>query len=462
MFLLELCRRFIGFGYLMTFLKWYGMGALGFTMLLTAMAIQWALFTESFWHQLFNNTLYGHWHYVDMNMYSLLDTLYAVSAVLISFGAIIGKASPLQMVVMLIIEIACHSFNYEVLMLGTMRLVDVGGTYADHMFGAYFGLSVAYILGKPKSEPEFGYNNDIFSMIGTLFLWVYWPSFVIGASPADSIQQQYGMVNTILALSASTVCAFWLSSILDENGRFRPVDIQNATLAGGVAIGATANLTMSGFGAIMIGCASGLVSCFGFNKIMPFLEETVGLHDSCGIHNLHGMPSVVGGIASVIIAGYKGYGRTHDEAIYGSNVHSQWWRQLVGILLCISFAVVSGLITGVILKKLYPEDTKEAAPFHDENYWTVADDYGRSLYSELTNILGDEESEVKSAMGAAMPEFSSHSGRRRVTEKPMMMGVLPAAIEASQHGQPRANNANDEDKVAARSHLEDDEDEDDV
>lgn len=140
----------------MTFLKWYGMGALGFTMLLTAMAIQWDLFTQSFWRQLFNNTLYGHWYYVEMNMYSLLDTLYAVSSVLISFGAIIGKASPLQMVVMLIIEIACHSFNYEVLMKGTMHLVDVGGTYVDHMFGAYFGLSVAYVLGKPKSEPEFG------------------------------------------------------------------------------------------------------------------------------------------------------------------------------------------------------------------------------------------------------------------------------------------------------------------
>jgi len=257
-------------------------------------------------------------------MYSLLDTMYAVSSVLISFGAIIGKASPLQMVVMLIIEIACHSFNYVVLMLGTMKLVDMGGTYVDHMFGAYFGLSVAYVLGKPKSEPEFGYNNDLFAMIGTLFLWVYWPSFVIGAAPADSNQQQYGMVNTILALSSSTVCAFCLSSIMDEHGRFRPVDIQNATLAGGVAIGATANLTLSGFSAIMIGATSGLVSCYGFNRIMPFLEETLGLHDTCGVHNLHGMPSIIGAIASVMIAAYKGMGITKDDAIYGSNVKSQW------------------------------------------------------------------------------------------------------------------------------------------
>jgi len=42
---------FVGFGYLMTFLKWYGLGAVGLTMLVTAMGLQWSLFTESFFDQ---------------------------------------------------------------------------------------------------------------------------------------------------------------------------------------------------------------------------------------------------------------------------------------------------------------------------------------------------------------------------------------------------------------------------
>jgi membrane-associated HD superfamily phosphohydrolase len=37
---------FIGFGYLMTFLKKYGMGALGFTMLITVVGLQWGILTE--------------------------------------------------------------------------------------------------------------------------------------------------------------------------------------------------------------------------------------------------------------------------------------------------------------------------------------------------------------------------------------------------------------------------------
>jgi ammonium transporter Rh len=122
--------------------------------MVTAIGLQWALFTESFFDQLYNNTQADHWHLVHINIYSLLNALYAISAVLISFGAVIGKISPYQLVVMAVIELGCHSFNYKILMSGVVNLVDLGGTYIDHMFGAYFGLSVAYMLGRPTKDPE--------------------------------------------------------------------------------------------------------------------------------------------------------------------------------------------------------------------------------------------------------------------------------------------------------------------
>ena len=137
---------FIGFGYLMTFLKWYGLGAVGFTMLVTAIGLQWAVFTDSFFAQILD-TATSPWHYVDINIYSLLNALYCISAVLISFGALIGKISPFQLIVMTLLEIVFQSFNLRVLMMRALNVTDMGGTYADHMFGAYFGLAVARVLG---------------------------------------------------------------------------------------------------------------------------------------------------------------------------------------------------------------------------------------------------------------------------------------------------------------------------
>jgi ammonium transporter Rh len=310
---------FVGFGYLMTFLKWYGLGAVGLTMLVTAMGLQWSLFTESLFAQTMST---NSWHYVDVNIYSLLNALYAISAVLISFGAVIGKITPFQLTLMTIVELVFHSINFKVLMDGCLHFTDLGGTYIDHMFGAYFGLAVALMLGKPEVEPEMGNTPDIFSLIGTVFLWVYWPSFVAGAAVADSDQQGRAIVSTVLALSASTVAAFLASSLLSKDRHFRPVDIQNATLAGGVAIGCTANLA-SPFDAIMIGIAAGFISTLGYHHIQPYLQER-GLHDTCGVHNLHAMPSLVGALASVILAGYK-ESAGHDSALYGPLAYHGAW-----------------------------------------------------------------------------------------------------------------------------------------
>jgi len=66
---------------------------------------------------------------------------------------------------------------------------DSGRSTAVHAFGAYFGLTVSLILSKmvkQKKTPEASYNSNIFAMIGTLFLWMYWPSFNAGLFPATA------------------------------------------------------------------------------------------------------------------------------------------------------------------------------------------------------------------------------------------------------------------------------------
>jgi ammonium transporter Rh len=40
-------------------------------------------------------------------------------------------------------------------------------------------------------------------------------------------------------------------------------------------------------GFALYGCA---VSTMGFARLVPALESMIGLGDTCGVHNLHGMP----------------------------------------------------------------------------------------------------------------------------------------------------------------------------
>lgn len=414
MFIGVLIMMLVGFSSLMTFLKWYGLGAMGFVLLITAMGLEWSLFTESFFHQAVGS---DPWHKVEINIYSLLNCLYAVSAVLISFGAVIGKITPLQLVIMTIIELVLHSINYIVFMINVMHIADIGGTYIDHMFGAFFGLGVAYMLGRPSSEPDFGTVNDILSLIGTVFLWIYWPSFVVGAATADSEQQERGFVNTIISLSASTVAAFWATLVLSKHKKFRPVDIQNATLAGGVAIGCIANLHITAFDSCMVGTASGIISVIGYNYVQPYLESMLSLHDTCGVLNLHGMPSIIGALASVFIAAFKSDdGRDHDRAIYGEFSGQMWWRQALAIIFCVGFALSTGLIVGYILTLVSPKVNDDGGiEFHDRVWWEVAGDYNKTLYTELALLIDENdipEAQSDIAISQVLSDFSSHHGRR--------------------------------------------------
>ena len=104
-------------------------------------------------------------------------------------------------------------------------------------------------------------------------------------------------VCSYLALTSSVFMAFIWSRLLRHDHKFNMVDVQNATLAGtlpfvllalfshffhlyflfessgGVAMGASADMRLTPFIAIIVGCIAGTVSVFGFSKLQAFLLE---------------------------------------------------------------------------------------------------------------------------------------------------------------------------------------------
>ena len=90
--------------------------------------------------------------------------------------------------------------------------------------------------------------------------------------------------------------------------------IQNSTLAGGVAVGTVANMAIRPYAAMLIGSIAGIISVLGYQYLTPFLKNKLRLHDTCGVHNLHGLPGVLSGITGSIVAACAHIGDDYGPA----------------------------------------------------------------------------------------------------------------------------------------------------
>ena len=395
---------FVGFGFLMTFLAKYGFGAVGFNFLLAAISVQWGMLNMAWWHSASGATLV-------LDLSKLIEGDFAAGAVLITFGALLGKTSPLQLLGVALLEVVVYGLNFYI---GAMQLsaVDMGGSLFVHTFGAYFGLAAAWALGRgqrAKLKDHVGNvsskSSDTFAMIGTLFLWMFWPSF--NGALAGATSQHRVIVNTVLSLCGSCVGAFIFSSMFRPGHKFSMVDIQNATLAGGVAVGGASDLVIQPWAALLTGLAASLVSVWGYTRLQGFLEEKVGLFDTCGVHNLHGMPGLIGGLSGVLAAATVGH------SVYGANLGSvypaclsvaeggkgrtaseQATFQLAATVITVAMATAGGLITGRIVQHPWFEPQDHRQFYSDFNFW---DEVAPDVEAYVAAAVDDLSSPQKAA-----------------------------------------------------------------
>ncbi|XP_039551937.1 ammonium transporter Rh type A [Passer montanus] len=370
---------FVGFGFLMTFLKKYGFSSVGFNMLIAAFGLQWGILMQGFWHMESGK--------IHVNIESMINADFSTATALISFGALLGKTSPIQMLILTLLEITMFACN-EHLVTKVFKATDVGASMTIHAFGAYFGLAAAFVLYRPgltnkHDNDESTYHSDMFAMIGTLFLWLFWPSF----NSAIAEEQVTAIINTYYSLAACTVVTFALSSLVDKRGKFSMVLIQNATLAGGVAVGTCADLEIHPFSAMFIGVIAGIVSVLGFQFLTPVMASKLKIQDTCGVHNLHGLPGILGGIAGIIVTAIK------MESRNGHLLTPAMQAAALGSTLGI--AIVGGALTGAILKIPFLGQVSDQNCFDDSAYWEVPEE---ELVPEIHSSHRDEHSRFEAAM----------------------------------------------------------------
>lgn len=316
----------IGFGFLMVFVKKYGRSAITATFLLISISIPLYYLKNSL----------GIFGGIDSTIDRMILAEFSAASLLICAGAVLGRVKMFQYILLGVLFIPCYAFNEWILLSGGLDLitegsfVDTGGSIVIHAFGALFGLGVAIFMTTKKefeTPIEADETSDRFSLLGSMVLWVFWPSFCSALVATKDIPLT--VVNVIIALCGSTL-ATYLTSV-KIRGKIAAADIANAALAGGVAIGSTCD-KVSPIYAFAIGVIAGVLSTVGFSIIQGRFQAAIKKIDTCGVLHLHGLPGLFGGLVAIIV-------------VNGINKG----EQVKGIIITIVLALLSGLIVGKIL-----------------------------------------------------------------------------------------------------------------
>jgi ammonium transporter Rh len=345
-----LAMLLVGFGFLMVFVKKYGYSATTGTYMVVGVGIPLYLLLR-------NSGIISSEAVNPQTIKALLLAEFAVAAALIAMGAVLGRLKIYQYALISICIVPIYMLNEWLVLDGgltiTKGFVDAAGSIVIHAFGAYFGLGLAVALSKQKQMKqtiESDATSDRFSMLGSMVLWIFWPSFCSAIVPAQDFEKT--VVNTILALCGATVITYLFSALL-RKGKPSIADIANASLSGGVAIGATCNVVSAPV-AFLIGVLAGAICVVGYTVIQPRLEKLLKIVDTCGVHNLHGMPGLLGGVIAIFVV--PGVAKP----------------QLIGILFTVVLALIGGIVAGSIIRftgtkvKVYDDSDEFVAETADE------------------------------------------------------------------------------------------------
>ncbi|XP_042750737.1 ammonium transporter Rh type B-like isoform X1 [Lagopus leucura] len=292
---------------------------------------------------------------------SMVSADFCTAAILISTGAVLGRVNPIQMLLMALLEVPLFACN-EYVLRSLLGVSDSGGSLTIHTFGAYFGLTVSRVLHRPhkdkrKEQQDVGHQPDLFAVVGTFCLWIFWPSFASATTTHDSAEP-WAVLNLYFSMAASTLATFVLSPILYEEGTLQVAQLQDATLASAAVMGMAGEMLSTPFGALTAGFLASQLSLLGSRFLSPILRSRLKTEDTCGVHNVHGLPGILGTFLGTLLAALA----TAD--VYGdrlqlvfplvaegsrTNAEQAHW-QLCGLLVTLLLAASGGGLTGILLR----------------------------------------------------------------------------------------------------------------
>ncbi len=180
--------------------------------------------------------------------------------------------------------------------LNQLGAVDFSGGYVIHLSAGITALAAAIAVGpRLKSDRISKPNNVTLVFIGAGILWLGWNGFNGGDPYGATIDAAIAVLNTELAAASSVIA--WM--LMDMRFKHKPSLIGGATAAvtGLVAITPAAGY-VSGYGALVIGVAAGILPWIALEK----LPKRLKLDDALGVFPAHGVAGLTGGLLTGLLA----------------------------------------------------------------------------------------------------------------------------------------------------------------
>ena len=258
----------------------------------------------------------------------------AVTAV-VAIGVFLGTVKMWQYLLVGVIFSPCYlllnylQFTWLPAIAGG-EVTDPGGGILVHFFAAYWGLGVALGIREKRAfdEPMYTTKHSLsFAWLSGMFLFMLWPSFVTALMPLENSTAV--TANTYMAGLGAMITSYLINILLSKDRKVNPLVYICGMLTGLVASSST--LLLAGpWTSLLIGAIAGVCCPLAINYLQGWLAEKLGVLDVMGVHSLHG----VGGWISLLTG-----------ALLAGNLINIW-----AALITLALGIVSGFITGIILK----------------------------------------------------------------------------------------------------------------
>lgn len=358
---------FVAIGFLFSFLRYHGWSVLSFSLLIASICLQLFILVGWFWTRVFDglwSSIFYGGDYVVLDMGLIIVALHSAASALVSYGALAGKLNIGQAIFLAFLHNWIYGLNRG-LIEGALDVRDAGGSIKVFLFGGVFGIaaSITHNIGLtwPRPHPKHisSYESNIFAFIGTLFVFVYFPSFNAGLTTGNP--SVWASFNTAIAIASSVIGTFAITPLL-HGGKLCIETVLNASIAGGVALGASAFLIGNLFLPVVFGFFAGVIAAIGFRFLSP-RNSSYGFYDTSGVLHTFLIPGFLGGIYSAFLAA-----KWNDVVPLAVRSNSaQGGIQVACVFITIGIALVGGLITGFILKLLRTDDE----PYEDFGHWEL-------------------------------------------------------------------------------------------